>query len=643
MKSKNLVFIIGFLFCFSLMGCSGGGDTDDSGGTNVVGTGSNNSRTVETTVAIPVSTGGASVRGNLLSIYGQATTATTTVVTGAKVTITLSNGEVIEMTDNGNGKYSAKISNLENGGGFVIEARKGDLIVQNLITDLENTDLTKIETNNLTTLFTQVAMAFAQNEGLKVAKPGDLIRNVTNVKFEFNQLKKEVAENVEYEKARKIVEYALVNSDTTKSNAAEGGSFFEKIVKGEVAVTINSESVKWTEQVSAPISSGTLFLPVTVASADEAIISSATWLILEARSNAEKGIAASGEKLASISAFLSDDMIHFGTNKQVFLNQITTPSTSASTDKFTYDHFTGSVVLKKVDASKYVVGIKGTLYLKNSAGETQEVPKDTFNRLRGLAPEEKMFPLIVKKATDGTWKMVGNGKKIDKIFFQLQFNRNYALAEDDPFRKCTYFDVEVDETTLFPIQSVVVSGGNMKFENSLAKDATLNDSNAWTNWTTNNGTTHIDSIPGTRSGGGKGWQWGGVTHKDGDLYKFLVTFTDGTTQEYHRNTLGVPSPYEPLNGTVKVENGQVVVTWDKNTSTDFANYTVIIHSPTEGNTIIFSQGIRDQNTVTTSIPLKGSRSGVAYQMKSGTTYHVFVGSPLKTGFVQSFGIPFTIP
>jgi hypothetical protein len=152
-------------------------DGGDSSGPDVVAA-PTSVTTVSTIVTRPVVAGSAlrDVKASLLAAV------TTEVVTGARVTLTLSDGTTYTMTDNGNGKYTATVTNLQNAKGFVIEAHKGDLVVQNLVTDLQNTDLANLTTDHLTTTFAQVALAFAKNEGtLQLATVADLIKNVTAI------------------------------------------------------------------------------------------------------------------------------------------------------------------------------------------------------------------------------------------------------------------------------------------------------------------------------------------------------------------------------------------------------------------------------------------------------------------------------
>lgn len=129
MRFRFLLALLLVVSVAMLTGCGGGGSSGSGGG----GT------TITTRLVAPTASGAGALRGSVNAAY------TNTAVTGATVTLTMADGTTYTMTDNGNGEYSATVTEVPGAGGFYIEAHKGDLELQNLFTSLP-TDL-----NNLTT------------------------------------------------------------------------------------------------------------------------------------------------------------------------------------------------------------------------------------------------------------------------------------------------------------------------------------------------------------------------------------------------------------------------------------------------------------------------------------------------------------
>lgn len=362
-KKFFVLFLIGIL-AFTATGCSLFGDDDDDN--NAAFT------TISTSVKVPTLTGGSLRASDVIGEDGVLKSNT------AKVTLTLSNGQTVNMAYDGNGRYTASISNLDFEGseGFVIEAREGNLLVQNLVSDLANLAnlsddyLTNLESNSLTTAFAKIALTaaavFAKNEGITtgVSTLSDFIKNVTNIKMEFSQLttlKKEVTvpsnpKYLEHAKTRQIVEIALKHSDITAVTPNNGepvkplvDSLLEATDVAAVStilttlgidipaseVTTLEESVTWSEELTTAVETGvaegtfgvdnsaqtateTVQLPAV--SEDETRVKAAARIMFDAMIAHYSGKSYDASDTASLSSVLDDEFLNNGQNKTNILN-----------------------------------------------------------------------------------------------------------------------------------------------------------------------------------------------------------------------------------------------------------------------------------------------------------------------------------
>jgi len=67
-------------------------------------------------------------------IAGRTAYVPTPITTGATVQIITADGNIYNMTHTSNGIYTATVGNLS--GDFIIEARKGDLVLENMFNDI---------------------------------------------------------------------------------------------------------------------------------------------------------------------------------------------------------------------------------------------------------------------------------------------------------------------------------------------------------------------------------------------------------------------------------------------------------------------------------------------------------------------------
>ncbi len=351
LKKFFVLFFIGVL-AFIATGCTLFGDYDDDD--SVIA-----AKVIKAVIKKPKAGGGLNMLGNLRA--GIRAAVSTEVVTGATVTLTMADGSVFTMTDNGNGEYSATVSNLDGASGFIIEARKGDLLVQNMVTDLANTDLTApIETNHLTTAFAQVAISaanvLATQTGIKVASLADLIKNVTSISIDYSELRRQVEDegNVTYESSRNIVTVALSEAVEGDGTEKPGISLLEKIISGtltpeeQAALNTKTEVVFttniWEDKVTEPTKDQ---IPMTAPVADKEAIDTVADTYIQAFIKVMSGSGLDADEKNNLSAILAEDTDN---EKGFILNGMTKPvllaQTTAEDDDL--DRFVGSHSLVKV-------------------------------------------------------------------------------------------------------------------------------------------------------------------------------------------------------------------------------------------------------------------------------------------------------
>jgi hypothetical protein len=647
LKKFFVLFIVGML-AFSAAGCGLFGDDDDD---------YIPSTTLVKTVIKKPAAGGSNILGNLKA--GIKAQVTTDVVKGAVVTLTLANGGgTFTMIDNGNGEYTATVSGLDGAPGFIIEARKGDLLVQNMVTDLANTDLSSpIESNHLTTAFAQVAISAANilstQTGVTVATLEDLIRNVTSITIDYSELKRQVTDeaNVTYESSRNIVTVALSNADESTTNSDAGASLLEKIISGSYAdlssevltdlseasgveITTSTTTDIWEDKVTTPLEESGV--PTVAPATDKEAIDAAANTFINAFLKVVSGSTLTTDEKTTLSGVLSEDFIMNGMTKTVLLNNV--PSEDDDLDRFDGGHS-----LVKVNDNTYLIHIAGTAYLKNGGSIKLDSTVEGYV-YTGLTPTEfklndlesniSEFPVMISRQTDGSWKIMGNRIKVDEVEIELQYGLNL-----DGNHQFTSFYLEVNDTTSFPVESVTLTGGKLPATGeSLSKDATMADSNSWHYWNTDTTIKHVSPYPTN------GWTYAANDHVAGTEYTYTVKFTDGTTQTFKHKVPQIPTGYAPFTNTqvsVTIADNKLKLTWPKNANTTlFDSYYVSVWCQEEGgDSRLLEWETSDINTVSTEFALVSS----SYEMISGKNYSVSLHSELKNGLSQHFHKGFTVP
>ncbi len=580
--------------------------------------------TVTITLRKPTNAPNVSVRSVDGRILAEAVPTST--VTGAVVKLTLSDGSVITLTDNGNGQYTGTVSNLAGASGFYIEAHKGDLEIQNLITDLAGTDLQNITCDHLTTAFTQVAAAFAKNSStLSVATPEDLVKRVTQVSIEFNELRKEILDETteKYNLTRKMFQAALSGANETTNTAS---SVIDLLKAGTLKPVVGTETLTWTDVVEKPIETGSLAIPVARDVTDDERIASACAIFFYTILDHEKGLTITDAQIASFSDVLADSYLADGANK---INQILGLRQPREGSDLPITGFEGTLEHRKVDDLTYRVAPVGTILREGGAPETISgfedgfTPNADFTVFQGasLSPDN-FFPLSIRKFADGKWRFLGTRIKIKELNFNLVFRRN-KQPTGDVFT--TGFDVDVRHTDAYPVEKVELTGKNIAGIATLTNDPALADSDTWTFFALNLQNKVRCHYPGP-----DGWPLGSVTHTNGDQYKIKVYFKDGTTQTFDLVLSHIPEGFGAMDGQMTVGSGKINLSWQKWAGDPvlFRKYYIHVGGTNElGDQRVLQSEIRNIDTLSAEAALRST----SYTLNPGSNIWINVNTELKYG------------
>lgn len=668
-SKKYFLILIICLLSFAATGCQllpGDNDDDNSGVAPV--------KVISTSILIPTTTG-----GNIKAGIRAAETIETLKSTSAKVTMTLSDGSVVDMVYDGVGKYTATISNLAfaNSKGFVIEARQGSLLMQNMVTDLANENLENLQTDKLTTAFAQVALTaakvFKTNNGIttKIDSIADLIKNVTDIKLDFTQTKKDVLDenNATYSKTRKVVELCLKKSDINTATNEAGQSMLEKVLGNDATaiselkeklsqgeVTEFNESVTWNEEVTKAVEDGDIPVikdpeqnPQPTAPTDQDKVKEAAQTFFKAlMSHYVEKRALTAAETASLSAALDDDFLNLGATKVDVINGLSQANTDPESGNGTVDMNSIEQILTVIDANTYLVNLKFDFTETGKAKETIDSRNSgyTFSgktptefTAKGLSTNFNEFPVLVRKQSDGSWKVWGNRAKLNYCEMHISFKR-------DQFGNTgTSMWLNLEDTESHRVKSGTISGGNITGTVMLGKNPGDDEWHIWDpdiDWNNGNKTT---GYPFWTNGGNGTWPLT-TLHSAGQIYTVSVTFNDDTTQNYKFTVPALPSgiaPYGENDVSIVLEDGKLKLNWPAMPANmDFAEYEIFVNT-NDSRDIIYAR-FNDISKTSAEFPFSGTEGGKAYTMVPGQTYYVGFNAFCKNAdFSMSYGGNFTVP
>jgi len=544
-----------------------------------------------------------------------------------------------------------------------------------MVTDLANEDLTNLQSDHLTTAFAQVALTaakvFQTNAGITtpVSNISELIKNVTGIKIEFDELKKQVTDKdnpnfAKYEKTRKVVEVALKNSDTSAETEGQAGSsILEKLLSNDTEAinaikekldgeefTVFEESISWEEEITKAIDDGVIPekednsddpQPVPSDSADRIAVNAAVRTVFNAMVARYGGQNLNAAAIASLSAALDDQFLTRGIGKTEFLN-LTPEENAPSISIVSFETF-----LTKIDDNTFKADVK-TVISVNGVQETIDSRTDGYNftgkaptvfTASALMPEFQEFPTLVRKQTNGSWKVFGNQTRIDYLDMHIGYRRQVYNGNATTG---TSIWLNAGDVSANRIVSATISGGNINGTLPLGKNPNETEWHLWDfSKTGNYKTSGYPFYSNTNNG-----LWPLTTsHTAGQVYTVTVNFANNITQTYKLTVPAVPTeiaPYGETDVTVSEANGKLKITWPKVSSNqNFSDYEVIVWNE-QGQRLITAH-FDDINKTSAEFPFSDSSEDGPYTLENGKTYNVNFGAFMGGGsFSRSYNGNYTV-
>ena len=286
--------------------------------------------------------------------------------------------------------------------------------------------------------------------------------------------------------------------------------------------------------------------------------------------------------------------------------------------------------LTKISETEYKVDVSMTIS-KNGKQETLNSAVDglVFDGTKfvasSLCPNFADFPVIIKKQSDGSWKITGNRSKLGWFDLHIDFGNVGGNTGSQMW-------ANVEEGKTYKIKSGYVTGGNISASNSPASAPLGKDNSTdidWNFWDGNRTSMYPFNVNGNL------WP-SSVTHA-GTKYTMYITFTDDTTQTFELTVPTLPTGIAaPATNavTASIVNNKLVVTYPKNSLTGFQSYEINVFGNTRA-----QFRVDNENTTKLEVALSGKDSeGNDYSITIGGEYwisaYAFVG---KGSFAQGAG------
>lgn len=327
------------------------------------------------------------------------------------------------------------------------------------------------------------------------------------------------------------------------------------------------------------------------------------------------GTITSAERSA-LGNVIAEDFISSGFNKADYV-----ADTGDETGLTLVSH---TPTLAKISDTEYKVDVVIT-FTQNGKQETVNSVNDGL-RFDGtsrfsaatLAPNFSEFPVIVKKQSDGSWKIAGNRSKLGYFDFHIDFGNVGG-------NKGSQMWANVENGKTYKIRSGSVEGGNISGSIQLGK------SGSDTTW-------HFWDGSKTSMYPFNGELWGSSVAHAGKKYTLSVTFTDNSVQTFELTVPALPTGIAaPATNaiTASIVNNQLVVTYPKNSLAGFQSYEINV----SGNNTRAQFRVDNENTTALTVALTGKDSeGNDYTLSVGSEYwisvYAFVG---KNNFAQGAG------
>ncbi len=583
------------------------------------------------------------VAANMAKGVRPAVTVTSNPLTGATVVVTLSDGTQLNMTEVAGtpGRYRCVLGSLAGLTGLMIEARKGELVVQNLVTnvdDIAGSSQTPLETNFETTAFTQLALAFGQKENAQYDTPAKLLPVVQTLQTNLQELREEIlSQATQYLEQLNFFAQALKAAVTTLQNVEK--DILQQLQEGTKTIEINNEQKSFSQIVTAPIQDGTLLPPINASTDEAKDVATVLDKYLTAFGRLQKQVAATNAEKDELAAILDADFLGNGKNKDAILAMVQNPPDDG--EKLV--SYSLTPVLKKVEITPqgnirglvesvtyYLGGVQGTVTLMNTeSGRTFTQNVNSFANGWNFKPDasgqflnfsaanlhpEPFFPVILKKDANGAWKVLGNKVRVEDIDFNVNVFKD--LANPNTSYKSLWAKVEGTGITGIVVRGPGLPQNGQELQN-------INNGNEW--GFVNNGS--FGTYPAQALAD--------FSLNPGARYTFTVTFTGDVVQTFE---LTVPTtlPSTALGGSVakNTNNTGLIISWNQSPDEDFEEYQV---------TVAFVNNDDAETKVSQSYTNKTQLSheflfndGETYEVKPNQLIKFWVEAFTKRGFSRNF-------
>lgn len=373
-----------------------------------------------------------------------------------------------------------------------------------------------------------------------------------NEKLYIDNISKELEKGSFNSVINKVIE--VVNAVNSSQSAYENYNSIIEIpdVKNQVATVIQSPTIT------------DLIIP------SNALLEENSKLFLAAIIKILRGEAINSEQLNQLENILSDDFVYVGRSKRDFLALVSSNQISLGKD-ILQDHDL-KLVFSKLSDDVYKLHVSGPVTFRDKkSNKAYKLIVDS--RQNGLDFDNSFsnyysntlkpfvyFPVLVKKISD-TWKIVGNGLRIEEIVIsEIEVKTNSRGSEDDTSAKSN-FAIKLSST--FPLKEQYgyawcYKNNDIDMKMPLHKiNEDLSDQNVISGWLFEN----ISSIA------------------NGDTYTLDLTFADSKNQKIALKLLNLDNKFfEKPSLVTTLENGRLVIDWAKCLYSDFTSYDVLVYA-----------------------------------------------------------------
>jgi hypothetical protein len=542
LRKLSIFVLVTFLAGFAT-GCNILGSSDDNDDDAYVAPSANVKLSVPVSIPAAVSSSSIRAQSTLVEIDGRR------LVSGATVTV---NGIVLTEDPQKAGYYFGEFTREAIENGFVVEAKKGKLKMVNVVTAKEVQNKAQIEApvDEVSTAFAEVAKVSAGMNNYE-----DLIVRNDELEIDIDELKDNVAVESAFDTVKEKIKEAFEKVTETDLDDDAEGDMLE-----DAATEIKDEISKIDDSIIPQRS-------------DEDILKARAQRFINIFVAVQSGKSLTDADKEFIKNRVSDDFVLNGTTKTMILSELGISSSlrrNQANMRALINFIQDELQLKKISDTAYLAGAKGTLVFTGGITEPLDAMTYGFDYNTDFgsysAPRlssEDIFPVMLKKI-DGNWLIVGNGVKVEDLCIRL--NKQYFADSEE---EKTAFWFQVDEADTFAVNSITITGPQISGALELEKNPM--SPKDWYYMVQDGEFKHTSGYPKD--------SWTDITHQAGDTYKFTISYSDSTIQEF---SFKVPTHSDiPYLKNIEIDldnaNNTAAVSWAQTELTDFESYHVAVY------------------------------------------------------------------